>query len=60
MLIRDTVPSPLLVTHTSGPVTVTALGADPTGICCTTAWVAGSIRDSVPSALFTAHTEPSP
>jgi len=59
VLTRDTVPSPLLVTHASGPVTATALGADPTGICCT-AWVAGSIRASVPSALSTAHTEPSP
>ena len=31
-LIRDTVPSPLLVTHTFAPVTATALGAEPTGI----------------------------
>ena len=42
------------------PVTATALGADPTGICCTTAWLAGSIRHSMPSALSTAHTDPSP
>ena len=60
VLTRDTVPSPLLVTHTSWPVMATALGADPTGICCTTAWVAGSIRHSVPSALSTAQTDPSP
>jgi hypothetical protein len=59
-LTRDTVPSPLLVTHTSWPVMATAVGEDPTGICCTTAWVAGSIRHSVPSALSTAHTDPSP
>src|SRR6185437_5209730 len=59
VLTRDTVPSPLLVTHASGPVTATALGADPTGICCT-AWVAGSIRASAPSALPTAHTDPAP
>ena len=60
VLIRDTVPSPLLVTHTSAPVTVTAVGAEPTGMVCTTAWVAGLIRNTVPSALSTAQTEPSP
>ncbi len=59
-LIRDTVPSPLLATHTFSPVTATALGAEPTGICWTTAWVAGLIRDSLPSVLSTAQTEPSP
>jgi hypothetical protein len=58
-LIRDTVPSPVLATQTLSGVTVTALGAEPTGICCM-ARVAGSIRDSVPSVLLTAQTEPSP
>ena len=58
-LTRDTDPSPLLATHTSWPVIATARGAEPTGIGCT-AWVAGSIRDSVPSAPSTAQTEPSP
>ena len=48
VLIWDTVPSPLLATHTSLPVTVTAAGSEPTGIVCTTAWVAGLIRDSGP------------
>src|SRR6476469_357360 len=60
VLTRDTVPSPLLATHASGPVTATALGADPTGICCSTAWVAGSIRASAPPALSTAQTDPAP
>ena len=59
-LIRVTVPSPLLVTHTSPPVRATAAGLTPTGICCITAWVAGSIRDTVPPVPFTAQTEPSP
>jgi hypothetical protein len=60
-LTRDTVPSPLLATHTlPRRVTVTALGADPTGMVCTTAWLAGSIRYSLPSALSAAQTEPSP
>jgi hypothetical protein len=49
----------MLVTHASGPVIATALGADPTGICCCTAWVAGSIRASAPP-LPTAQTDPSP
>jgi hypothetical protein len=38
----------------------TALGAEPTGICWITAWVAGLIRDRLPSVLSTAQTEPSP
>ena len=60
-LIRDTVPSPLLATHTlPSRVVATAVGAEPTGICWITAWVAGLIRDSVPSVLSTAQTEPSP
>src|SRR6185503_7258962 len=59
-LIRDTVPSPLLATHTSPPVTVRAAGSVPTGICCTTAWVTGLIRDTVPSVRPTAQTEPAP
>ena len=54
---ENTVPSPLLVTHTSPPVTVTAAGLTPTAICPTTAWVAGSIRDTVPPVRFTAQTE---
>ena len=58
-LTRETVPSPLLATHTSWPVIATARGAEPTGICCT-AWVAGSIRDRMPSVLSTTQTEPSP
>ena len=45
---------------TSLGVTVTAAGLTRTGICCTTAWVAGSIRDTVPPVPFTAQTEPSP
>ena len=59
-LIRVTVPSPLLATHTSPPATVTAAGSVPTGICWTTAWVAGLIRDTVPPVPSTAQTEPSP
>src|SRR6185503_3484488 len=59
-LIRDTVPSPLLATHTSPPVTVRAAGSVPTGICCTTAWVTGLIRDTVPAVRPTAQTEPAP
>jgi hypothetical protein len=50
-LIWDTVPSPLLATHTSSPVTVTALGAEPTWIGAMMAWVAGLIRARVPVVL---------
>jgi hypothetical protein len=59
-LLCDTVPLPLLATHTSLSVTVTAVGAEPTGMVCTTARVAGLMRTSVPSVLSTAHSEPSP
>src|ERR1700760_3247170 len=60
VLIRDTVALPLLVTHTSGPVTVTSVGCGPTGMVSTTAWVSRLIRETVRSAVFTTHIEPSP
>src|SRR5262249_12176654 len=60
-LTHDTVPSPLLATHTlPSPVTATAAGPAPTGIWSTTMWVAGLIRNSMPSVPSTAQTDPWP
>jgi hypothetical protein len=59
-LIRVTVPSPLLATHTDPAPNATAVGERPTGIVCVTDSVPGSILTSLSSSESTTHTAPSP
>ena len=59
-LIRLSVPSLLLATHTDPSPTATPLGPLPTGIVCTTLSTAGSILDNVPLKLLATQTAPAP
>src|SRR5437764_1411465 len=59
VLIRDTVPSRLLVTHTSVVTTTTPAGPCPTGIVVDVR-DCSSTRDTVPSPLFATQIAPAP
>src|SRR5947209_2179478 len=59
-LMRVTVPSPLLATHTDPPPTATPVGVRPTRMMAVTDPVSGSIRTTVSLSESTTHTPPSP
>jgi hypothetical protein len=60
MLIRVTVPSAKLATHTLSVVTTNDWGVNPTSNFWMTAWVRGSIRNTVASLRLATHSAPPP
>ena len=58
--LRVRLRSSALVTHSAPRAKTMAFGVTPTGIVCTTRFVSGSIRDTVPSSEFVTQTAPPP